>query len=170
MLRRWILFSVSAVLASIQAGIAFSAEFTDPRAMAGKYCVNCHNADMSRGQLNLEAVLPDELAKHPDVWEKVIRRLRRRQMPPIGKSRPDETTYVEVVSQLEAALDRAASLHPKPGRTDTVRRLNRTEYRNAIRDLLGLDVDAAALLPADEASHGFDNVTVGELSPTLLDR
>src|SRR5262249_48936614 len=75
-----------------------------------------------------------------------------------------------VLSQLETALDRAASINPNPGRTDTVRRLNRTEYQNAIRDLLSLDIDAAALLPADESSHGFDNVTVKELSPTLLER
>ena len=74
------------------------------------------------------------------------------------------------MSQLETALDRAAAERPNPGRTDTFRRLTRTEYQNAIRDLLALDIDAAALLPADEASHGFDNVTVGDLSPTLLDR
>src|SRR5206468_5102736 len=73
-------------------------------------------------------------------------------------------------SQLENALDRAAAGRPNPGRTDTIRRLTRTEYQNAVRDLLALDIDAATWLPADEASHGFDNVTVGELSPTLLDR
>src|SRR5204863_7794358 len=69
-----------------------------------------------------------------------------------------------------SALDRAAAAKPNPGRTDTFRRLNRTEYHNAIRDLLDLDVDVSALLPKDESSHGFDNVTVGELSPTLLER
>ena len=74
------------------------------------------------------------------------------------------------MSALAGSLDRAAAEHPDPGRTDTFRRLNRTEYQNAIRDLLALDVDASALLPADESSHGFDNVTVGDLSPTLLDR
>ncbi len=74
------------------------------------------------------------------------------------------------MSALAGALDRAAAAHPDPGRTDTFRRLNRTEYQNAIRDLLALDIDAAALLPDDESSHGFDNVTVGDLSPTLLDR
>src|SRR6185436_3891502 len=69
-----------------------------------------------------------------------------------------------------SSLDRAAANRPNPGRTETFRRLNRTEYQNAIRDLLALDIDAAALLPKDDASHGFDNVTVGTLSPTLLDR
>ena len=91
-------------------------------------------------------------------------------MPPVGKPRPDEATYDAVIASLETSLDRAAAARPNPGRTATIRRLTRTEYQNAIRDLLALDVDVAALLPADESSHGFDNVTVGDLSPTLLDR
>src|SRR5207249_5925262 len=110
------------------------------------------------------------VGRHPQVWEKVVRRLRARQMPPAGRKRPDEDTYGAVVSQLENVLDRAAAERPNPGRTDTIRRLTRTEYQNAIRDLLALDIDAASLLPADEASHGFDNVTVSNLSPTLLER
>ena len=91
-------------------------------------------------------------------------------MPPAGEPRPDESTYNVIVSSLGDELDAAAAEHPEPGRTDTFRRLNQTEYQNAIRDLLALDIDATALLPADESSHGFDNVTVGDLSPTLLDR
>ena len=75
-----------------------------------------------------------------------------------------------LLSSLENSLDRAAAAKPNPGRTDTFRRLNRTEYQNAIRDLLALDVDVSSLLPSDESSHGFDNVTVGDLSPTLLER
>ena len=108
--------------------------------------------------------------EQPQIWEKVVRRLRARQMPPAGKKRPDESTYDAVLARLESSLDDAAAQHPNPGRTETFRRLNRTEYQNAIRDLLALEIDAAALLPKDEASHGFDNVTVGNLSPTLLDR
>src|SRR5438128_8966064 len=91
-------------------------------------------------------------------------------MPPIGMPRPDEATYEITISSLEKSLDRAAAQHPNPGRTETLRRLNRTEYQNAIHDLLALDIDVSVLLPKDDASHGFDNVTVGELSPTLLDR
>jgi mono/diheme cytochrome c family protein len=140
------------------------------RAVATRYCVDCHGADAAKAGLNLEKLLPDDLARHSDAWEKVIRKLRARHMPPIGKPRPDEKTFDAVIAALEQPLDRAAAAKPTPGRTDTVRRLNRTEYQNAIRDLLALDVDAAALLPADEASHGFDNITVGMLSPTLLDR
>src|SRR5258705_469710 len=87
-----------------------------------------------------------------------------------GLPRPDEATYNAVVSSLESALDSAAAAKPNPGRTDTFRRLNRTEYQNSIRDLLALEVDVASLLPSDESSHGFDNVTVGNLSPVLLER
>src|SRR5262249_20907269 len=83
---------------------------------------------------------------------------------------PDEKTYESFVAALEADLDRAAAVRPDPGRTPTLRRLNRTEYQNTVRDLLALDVDAAALLPADEANHGFDSAPLGDLSPTLLDR
>src|SRR5215218_5736424 len=91
-------------------------------------------------------------------------------MPPAGKARPSDSAYDAVTATLETALDQSAAAHPNPGRTDTIRRLTRTEYQNAVRDLLHLDIDAAALLPADDAGHGFDNVTVGDLSPTLLDR
>ena len=91
-------------------------------------------------------------------------------MPPVGKERPDDTTYDSVIKSLETSLDRAATVHPDPGRTATIRRLTRTEYQNAIRDLLAVDIDVTPWLPADETSYGFDNVTVGDLSPTLLDR
>jgi len=96
--------------------------------------------------------------------------LRSRQMPPAEMPQPEERNSRAVLSSLESALDRAAAKHPNPGRPDTFRRLNRTEYQNAIRDLLALDVNVSALLPTDESSHGFDNVTVGDLSPTLLNR
>ncbi len=103
-------------------------------------------------------------------WEKVVRKLRGRMMPPAGVPRPDEATYNALVSDLESSLDATAALHPNPGRTDTFRRLSRVEYQNAIRDILDLEVDVSALLPKDDASHGFDNVANGALSPTLLER
>jgi hypothetical protein len=103
-------------------------------------------------------------------WEKVVRKLRGRMMPPAGLPRPDEATYNGLVSNLESSLDAAAAARPNPGRTDTFRRLSRVEYQNAIRDILDLDIDVSALLPKDDASHGFDNVANGELSPTLLER
>ena len=139
-------------------------------ALLNDSCYDCHDNITKEAGLSLEAVAGDAVEKHADVWEAVIRKLRTRQMPPVGEPRPDEATYDRVVSFLESAIDRAAAAHPTPGRTATIRRLTRTEYQNAIRDLLALDVDASALLPADEASYGFDNVTVGDLSPTLLER
>jgi hypothetical protein len=141
-----------------------------PASLVDEYCLTCHDKDHEKGGLVLEDVIGHDVSQHPEVWEKVVRKLRARQMPPIGKERPDNAIYDAVIASLEASLDRAAAAHPNPGRTATIRRLTRTEYRNAVRDLLALDVDVAALLPADESSYGFDNVTVGDLSPTLLDR
>jgi hypothetical protein len=120
--------------------------------------------------LDLDALSAKDVEAHPVAWEKVVRKLAARQMPPVGKPRPDERTYESFVAVLEAELDRVAAARPDPGRTPTLWRLNRTEYQNAIRDLLALQVDAAALLPADEAHHGFDTAPLGDLSPTLLDR
>ena len=141
------------------------------RSAVGQYCLNCHDAAVKKANLDLESILEDPVALHPREWEQVIRKLRARQMPPANrKQRPDEPTYQAILSRLEASLDAAAVKDINPGRTDTLRRLNRTEYQNAIRDLLALDIDATALLPKDDASHGFDNINVGTLSPTLLDR
>lgn len=139
-------------------------------AMVDQHCAGCHNRQVKNGGLDLESIRRDEVAQHPEVWERVVRRLRARQMPPLGMKRPDEMTYNTVVTYLSDLLDRASGLHPNPGRTDTFRRLTRTEYQSALRDLLAVDIDANDLLPKDEASHGFDNVTVADLSPTLLDR
>jgi len=107
---------------------------------------------------------------HAQEWEKVVRKLRTGAMPPANAPQPSAQDRSALVSWLESSLDTAAAAHPNPGRTDTLRRLNRTEYQNAIRDLLSLDIDAASLLPPDDSGHGFDNVTVGDLSPALLDR
>jgi hypothetical protein len=125
---------------------------------------------LKTGSLALDKIREQNPSDNPELWEQVIRKLRHRHMPPAGVPRPDERTYEALISALVGPLDSAAAIKPNPGRTDTFRRLNRTEYRNAIRDLLDLDVDVSSLLPNDETSHGFDNVTVGELSPTLLER
>jgi Protein of unknown function (DUF1592)/Protein of unknown function (DUF1588)/Protein of unknown function (DUF1585)/Protein of unknown function (DUF1595)/Protein of unknown function (DUF1587) len=134
------------------------------------YCVGCHNVDDKTAGLDLESIGSEDLNRHSQSWEKVVRRLVARQMPPEGSVRPKASAYDSILARLEGSLDRSAAEHPAPGRTDTFRRLNRTEYQNAIRDLLALDVDTSTFLPNDESSRGFDNVTVGELSPTLLDR
>ncbi|MFT7514974.1 MAG: hypothetical protein ACI9QL_004199, partial [Candidatus Omnitrophota bacterium] len=135
-----------------------------------QFCLDCHDADAAKGDLNLEALLDAPITANPDHWEQVIRQLQARQMPPIGKDRPDDPGYSTASQALIQVLDAYAESHPQPGRTSSLRRLNRTEYHHAIRDLLDLDIDVTALLPRDEASHGFDNITVDELSPLLLNR
>jgi cytochrome c553 len=163
------------VLAAVLSNVGFAAgqQPAAPAAaiaLVSEYCVSCHDGDEKKGGLDLESVSRADFTRHSTEWEGVIRKLRARQMPPVGKKRPADPVFDEIVEALAAPLDAAAAKNPNPGRTDTFRRLNRTEYQNAIRDLLALDVDAAALLPKDEAGHGFDNVTVGDLSPTLLNR
>ena len=140
------------------------------RAVVDRYCLTCHNSRTRTAGLALDTVADGALADHTEVWERVVRKLRARQMPPVPARRPDEATYAAAIGSLEAALDRHAATAPDPGRSETFRRLNRTEYHNAVRDLLALDVDVAALLPSDSSSFGFDNITVGNLSPTLLER
>lgn len=180
--RRRVAISAGAASAVLAAGLAFTLDARGPdavptvapaaahRALIDEYCLSCHDTDKKKAELALDTIAAQDVARHPDVWEKVVRKLRARQMPPLGKPRPDEATYDAVVASLEASLDRAAAARPNPGRTATIRRLTRTEYQNAVRDLLAVDVDARSMLPADESSYGFDNVTVGDLSPTLLDR
>ena len=138
--------------------------------LVDQYCVRCHNDRALRGGLSLDGLALDAVADHTEVWEKAVRKLRAGAMPPAGAPRPDEADYARLLTYLETELDTIATATPNPGRTETFRRLNRTEYRNAVRDLLTLDVDVAALLPRDDASFGFDNVSVVELSPTLMER
>ena len=135
-----------------------------------RYCITCHNDLLETGGLSLEGADVGDVTAHPELWEKVVRKLRTGAMPPRPRPRPDDATYGRMVSYLEGALDAASAANPDPGRTDTFRRLNRTEYRNAIRDLLALDIDVAALLPRDDSAFGFDNVNAGGLSPTLMER
>ena len=138
--------------------------------MVKEYCMDCHDGPASKGELNLEEALEGGIRTHPGVWEKVERRMGARQMPPPGKPRPDENDYQKTLVELQTALDRQAALQPDPGVVPAIRRLTRTEYGNAIRDLLAVEVNVAELLPKDESSHGFDNITTGSLSPTLLNR
>jgi hypothetical protein len=142
------------------------------RALLDRYCVSCHNEKLKTGGLALDTLDIQRIEQNAPVWEKTVRKLRVRAMPPAapGRPRPDEAGYESLIAYLESSLDRAAAQNPNPGRTDTFHRLNRTEYQNAVRDILAVDIDAKALLPTDDSSHGFDNVNVGGLSPTLLDR
>ena len=142
----------------------------DPAAIIDQYCVRCHNERRNTGGLALDVIDVGNVGENIEVWEKAVRKLRARAMPPADGPRPDERGYDVMLSYLETALDRVATASPDPGRTDTFRRLNRTEYQNAIRDLLALDVDVTAFLPRDDASYGFDNVSLAGLSPTLMER
>ena len=140
------------------------------KAFLDRYCATCHNERLKTAGLSLAQVDPGKPSAQPELWETVVRKLRTRVMPPANAAQPSEADRLAILTSLEASLDGAYANKPSPGRTDSLRRLNRTEYQNAIRDLLALDIDAAALLPADESGHGFDNVTVGDLPPTLLNR
>jgi mono/diheme cytochrome c family protein len=141
-----------------------------PRAVLDKYCVTCHNQRMKTAGLALDALDLAQLGDHAEVWEKVVRRIRTGAMPPVGRPRPDKALSASVTSWLEKGLDRVALEHPNPGRP-TLHRLNRVEYRNAIRDMLALEIDPASLLPSDNAAYGFDNNadSLG-LSPALTER
>jgi lipoprotein signal peptidase len=140
------------------------------RQVLDRYCVTCHNERLKTAGLPLDQIDAAHPGQHAEEWEKVVRKLRTGAMPPANAPQPSAQDRTMLVSWLESSLDTAAAAHPNPGRTDTLRRLNRTEYQNAIRDLLSVDIDAASLLPPDDSGHGFDNVTVGDLSPALLDR
>ena len=140
------------------------------RQLIDRYCVTCHNARLETAGLRLDRIDVANVAEGAEVWEKVVRKLRTGTMPPASRRQPSAAERGSMVSWLETSLDQAAAAHPNPGRTETLRRLNRTEYQNSIRDLLALDVDATALLPPDNSGYGFDNVNVGDLSPALLDR
>ena len=143
---------------------------SDARRLLDRYCVTCHNGRLETAGLSLEDIDVAHVPAEAETWEKVVRKLRTSTMPPPNRPQPAAGARASMASWLESTLDRAAAASPSPGRTETLRRLNRTEYQNAIRDLLALDVDATALLPPDESGHGFDNVTVGDLPPALLDR
>jgi hypothetical protein len=140
------------------------------RQFLDRYCTTCHNERLKSGGLSLVEADLSRPGAQPELWEKVVRKLRTGVMPPPDMPQPSGVDRLPILTWLETSLDAAWTAKPNPGRTETLRRLNRTEYQNAVRDLLGLDIDAASLLPADESGHGFDNVNVGDLSPTLLNR
>ncbi len=140
------------------------------RALVNRYCLGCHNRSSQSGGLVLESLDMANVGSDTKTWEKVVRKLRAGMMPPPGRPRPDKATYQGLVAWLESELDGSAAAAPEPGRP-VLHRLNRTEYGNAVRDLLGLEIDAASLLPPDDADLGFDNM--GHLltfSPSLFRR
>ena len=148
-----------------------SSDSAPSRALLDRYCVACHNDRLKTAGLSFDGVNPSDLGEHSEIWEKVVRKLRSGTMPPVGRPRPEPPAIASFITSLETGLDRAAAAKPNPGRAP-LHRLNRTEYANAIRDLLALEIDVRALLPADDTDeHGFDNVAeVLTVSPALMER
>ena len=176
MSRHWL---VGGLAVAVLGGSVVSASAQDPStpaaagshaAAVNRYCVSCHNEKLKTGDLVLNNVDAENPAAAPEIWEKVVRKLRARSMPPSPLPKPDDATYTTLADFLEEKLDVAAAAKPDPGRTAAAHRMNRTEYSNAIRDLLALDIDAAAMLPSDD-SGGFDNLgALLSVSPGLMER
>ena len=151
--------------------ISFNAQAQSPQQqVVTKYCVGCHNDRAKTGGLSLEKLDVDHPYSNAETWEKVIRKLRAGLMPPSGAQRPDRPTLDAFRATLETSIDAASLQHKNPGVT-ALHRLNRTEYANAIRDLIDVDVDVSTILPADDSSEGLDNIAdVLGTSPALIER
>jgi hypothetical protein len=133
------------------------------------YCDSCHTGPRASAKLNLAALDLSRLDVHGETWEKILRKMRNREMPPAGAARPADATYNTIIASIVAERDRVERLNPNPGRP-TLHRLNRAEYVNAIRDLLAINVDVSEMLPPDDAGYGFDNIgDVLSISPVLLE-
>jgi mono/diheme cytochrome c family protein len=147
-----------------------------PAAVFNRYCVTCHNSSLKTAGLVIDPADLVHAGANPELWERVVRKLRSSAMPPAGRPRPDQQTYDAVVAFLETELDRAASTTRDPGALPLLHRLSRTEYRNAVRDLLAIDavpkeMDYSLLLPPDNISSGFDNIAdLLFVSPTAMER
>ncbi len=172
---RWPILALVVSLGSLlHAAPAATQTASSPHALINQYCVTCHNQKAKTAGLMLDSLAQDldtgNVGAHAEKWEKVVLKLRVGAMPPLGMPRPDRATEDSIAAAIETALDRAAAAAPNPGQP-VLHRLNRTEYANAIRDLLDLDVDASDLLPTDDSSFGFDNIgSVLGVSPALLER
>ncbi len=158
---------VLAQTAPKQAASAPSMDAAAARTMLNKYCVGCHNQKLKTANLELDKLDLAHLPEHAETGELVIRKLRAGLMPPMGMNRPDAATNLALVSWMESEIDHASTPHLTP---PGIHRMNRTEYTNAIRDVLGLEVDAAKFLPSDDSTRGFDNIAGAlTLSPALME-
>jgi hypothetical protein len=151
-------------------GAAAQGHGVDSGALIEKYCASCHNSEDYSGGLDLQSATAATIAGTPEIGEKVIKRLRTGMMPPGGEERPSYDTIQKLAQSLEQTIDKRAAAEGVPLPAPGLHRLNRTEYTNAIRDLLALNIDAARFLPSDDSSHGFDNMA-GTLttSPALME-
>jgi hypothetical protein len=138
--------------------------------VVSKYCVGCHNTKIKTAGIALDTASAAPVAENAAVWEKVLRKIRTNEMPPPGLPRPAEDDAKAFTHSLETELDRSAAAHPNPGRP-AIHRLNRAEYNNAVRDLLGLDLNVSADFPPDDSGYGFDNIAdVLSVSPMLMEK
>ena len=167
----WIIATSSKAAAFQRPAAGSYASATPARELATRYCISCHNEKRKTANVALDKADAEHVFNSAETWEKVVVRLRSRSMPPVGVRRPDNATYDAVAGWLESELDRAAATHINPGRPADLHRLNRTEYANAVRDLIGIEVDAPTFLPPDEQAYGFDtNADALLMQPALLDR
>src|SRR5436190_2834633 len=140
------------------------------RALVNQYCITCHNEKLKTGDLMLDKLDLEHVGAQAETWEKVVRKVRAGLMPPSGAPRPQRAALAAFAEAVEQDLDRAPAGTSNPGRA-ALHRMNRAEYANAIRDLLGMEIDAVTMLPADDSSNGFDNIAdVLGVSPALLER
>ena len=175
-MRAWVYIAGAGVVAAVGAAVYFGmraspqAQLEDRWAMLGRYCADCHNDSDFTADLSFERRHPDSVQVDPAVWEKVVHKLSLGAMPPRDQPQPEAETRARFLAALIGTLDAAAAAHPYAGST-TVHRLNRAEYANAVRDLLGVEADLAELLPSDGGDFGFDNIAeVLRTSPFLLER
>ncbi|MBV9503796.1 MAG: DUF1592 domain-containing protein [Acidobacteriia bacterium] len=152
------------------ASVAAPSPALEQRALLDKYCVTCHNQKARTAGLTLDKADLASVPANAEMWEKVIQKIRGGMMPPVGMPRPDRAALDGFVTSLEQQLDQAYSEKAYPGHVG-LHRLNRAEYGNAVRDLLGLEMDVTSLLPADDANYGFDNIADSlSVSPVLMER
>ena len=154
-------------LAATHARVSIKPDVASERAVLDRYCVVCHNAKLKTANLELDKLDLAHIGDHAEIGEKIVRKLRAGMMPPTGMPRPSPAVQDALISWMESELDRSAVAYlPPPG----LHRLNRAEYTNAIRDVLGLKVDATKFLPPDDSTRGFDNIAGAlKLSPALLE-
>src|SRR5271169_1216409 len=158
------------LVALLAAAIVHAQAPSTQRALLDQYCAGCHNEKAKAGGLVLDKLDVDHPGQNAETWEKVIRKLQAGMMPPSGARRPERGALNAFTAKLASGIDQAAATHLNPG-TTALHRLNRAEYANSVRDLLGLEVDATTLLPPDDSSEGFDNIAdVLGVSPALLER
>lgn len=158
------------LLLSISPSAQQTTEGAAHQATISQFCVSCHNDALRTAGLSLQGVDTGKIDEDAEVWEKVLRKLKARSMPPSGVPRPDSETYDDMASFIESSLDHVAMTNPRPA-GPSIRRLNKTEYINSVRDLLAVEITDDTILPLDDTMYGFDNVgEVLTLSPVLAEK